>query len=389
MIEILIAMAVSLIGFLIMFQLLSDSEARKRTTASGSDAQINGSISLYHLERDIQQAGYGFGNAASGMMGCSIAFSDTARPIATNNYTFTMAPVVIVPGNGAVPDELLILYGNSATVPDSEAYSNTTSTTKQIDTSGSRTGIRRGDLVLVAGSSQCGLVEITDDTTANNAVSHTGGQYTAADGSTQSARYSTAGFTGDSSGMLYSLGQRLFVAGNSSAHLNHWVIRGQGQGNRPVLAVSDELNYIDQLTQTAFPSTSTPDGINDWIEVGDGIINLKAEYGIDTNGDYIVDTWQSAAPAAADWNKIIAIHVAVLARSPQYEKTAVTTTIPFWTRPATPTLAEAQVAFTMANVDGSTDSGIGTLGVNNWRNYRYRVYETTVPLRNIIWGQQP
>jgi len=23
---------------------------------------------------------------------------------------------------------------------------------------------------------------------------------------------------------------------------------------------------------------------------------------------------------------------------------------------------------------------------NNWRNYRYRVYENVIPLRNMLWG---
>ena len=33
----------------------------------------------------------------------------------------------------------------------------------------------------------------------------------------------------------------------------------------------------------------------------------------------------------------------------------------------------------MANLADGTD----------WRNYRYRVYETTVPLRNLIWSNDP
>lgn len=46
--------------------------------------------------------------------------------------------------------------------------------------------------------------------------------------------------------------------------------------------------------------------------------------------------------------------------------------------------------FVMRNIDGSQDSGAtavnGENAANNWRNYRYRVYESVVPLRNIIWG---
>jgi hypothetical protein len=42
----------------------------------------------------------------------------------------------------------------------------------------------------------------------------------------------------------------------------------------------------------------------------------------------------------------------------------------------------------MTNVDGSPDSFGDTDGVpNNWRFYRYRVYERVIPLRNMLWGQ--
>ena len=40
-------------------------EERKRTTSSGSDAQITGSIAIFNLDRDIKQAGYGIGMATN------------------------------------------------------------------------------------------------------------------------------------------------------------------------------------------------------------------------------------------------------------------------------------------------------------------------------------
>jgi type IV pilus assembly protein PilW len=54
--------------------------------------------------------------------------------------------------------------------------------------------------------------------------------------------------------------------------------------------------------------------------------------------------------------------LALLVRSGQWEKTEVTTTAPSWT----------SGSFVMTNVA-------------DWRHYRYRVYETVFPLRNMIW----
>ena len=41
----------------------------------------------------------------------------------------------------------------------------------------------------------------------------------------------------------------------------------------------------------------------------------------------------------------------------------------------------------MRNVDGSADSfGPAVPDPNNWRYYRYRVYERVIPLRNRLWN---
>ena len=41
----------------------------------------------------------------------------------------------------------------------------------------------------------------------------------------------------------------------------------------------------------------------------------------------------------------------------------------------------------MTNVDGTADTlGDPTADPNNWRYYRYRVYERVFPLRNMMWG---
>jgi type IV pilus assembly protein PilW len=41
----------------------------------------------------------------------------------------------------------------------------------------------------------------------------------------------------------------------------------------------------------------------------------------------------------------------------------------------------------MTNVDGSADSDPAN-DPNNWRHYRYNVFEAVVPLRNVIIGKQ-
>src|SRR5258708_29197128 len=58
MIEILIGMIIGLVGIVVIMQVFAVSEGFKRTASSGTDAQINGGLALYLLERDIRTSGY-------------------------------------------------------------------------------------------------------------------------------------------------------------------------------------------------------------------------------------------------------------------------------------------------------------------------------------------
>jgi type IV pilus assembly protein PilW len=78
----------------------------------------------------------------------------------------------------------------------------------------------------------------------------------------------------------------------------------------------------------------------------------------------------------ADWTRLLAVRFALLARSTQFETLQVTATAPRW----------SAGSFTMRNIDNTADDN--PAGVNNWRNYRYNVFEAVVPLRNTIIGRQ-
>jgi type IV pilus assembly protein PilW len=113
----------------------------------------------------------------------------------------------------------------------------------------------------------------------------------------------------------------------------------------------------------------------------DDIVDLQAEYGWDgsMNPDpatFIVDNWSSAPPIdPADptktkimWDRIIAVRVGLLARSQNFEKPS-TAGGPCEATTAAPTWAGG--AFTIP--DGLPSC------------YKYRAFETVIPLRNMIW----
>jgi type IV pilus assembly protein PilW len=118
----------------------------------------------------------------------------------------------------------------------------------------------------------------------------------------------------------------------------------------------------------------TPAVAGDGVPSLGGIVNLQAQYGISAaaNSNSIVGwvdatggTW--AAPTVANRNLIKAIRVAVVARNAKREPDVVTpNALTVWIGGPTINLAPADP---------------------DWDHYRYRVFETIIPLRNVIWAK--
>src|SRR5882762_3788246 len=114
MVELLVAMLIGLIGMIIIFQVFEVSEKIRRSTTSGGDAQQNGAIALYSMERDFRNAGMGFNETT--FVGCDIVGFDNKR--ATPNFppagvTMKLAPVFITSGAATTaPDQISVLYGS-------------------------------------------------------------------------------------------------------------------------------------------------------------------------------------------------------------------------------------------------------------------------------------
>jgi type IV pilus assembly protein PilW len=363
LIEMMVGVAIGLIALVVIIQMLVSSETRKRTTSSGGDAQVSGVLGLFNIERDIRLAGHGFGVAPSPIMGCTVDASVGGVAITPAIQLF---PVQIVNGVSGAPDSIISFYGNSSFMTASQTFTASSETTKKTQT---RNGFQLGDVVIVAGndtgaasSANCSLVQVTENTNADNLTfAHGTNDFTSfyTNASAKSA-YNTAAGTGTTytSGALYNLGNR---------------------PTRTIWSVDNFriLNATNTLTGGA-PTTT---------EIAEGVANLQAEYGVDSNNDGIItdgsgtpptpNEWVTTTPT--DWTKVRAIRVALLTRSRQFEREMVTTVAPTW----------QGGAFTMFNLDGTAGTTTPASPPNNWRNYRYRVYEKVIPLRNMIWGTAP
>jgi hypothetical protein len=119
--------------------------------------------------------------------------------------------------------------------------------------------------------------------------------------------------------------------------------------------------------------------------IASNIVNMKLQYGIDKGDGKLTwigpgmqefaDNWGPDAMKAASWKKISsikAIRIGLVVSSSQYDREVV--------KPYT------WVLFNCADGDstcsGTIDPDQGGGG------FRYRVYETVVPLRNSLWNRQ-
>jgi len=370
LIEILVGVAIGLIGVLAIFQTVAIWDRHTQTTSSGSDAQVAGTLALYNMERNFKQAGHGFGEAPLPVMGCDVRAFDNSVGRAFN---FPLRPIDIVVGPLGAADTINVVAGNSAFFVEGQNFLFSMGTSKTLLRRG---GFKPGDLVVISdaggalpGSANCRLGEITADTDPDTrTVSHAlNPSYTPFGAALPVAsRFDAA----------QALPPFVYVSGslfNLGPHPE--VVSWQVANNRA-------LTKIDFLRNPGPGDT-----------VADGVINLKAEFFVDLNNNTRVDAgeWLPALPLGTNWGQVLAVRVALLVRSRQFERgrdSATTVALPVTPDAANP--AYFSGPFTMTNVDGTVDSftgaGANTPDPNNWRFYRYRVYERIIPLKNMLWA---
>lgn len=360
LVEVLVGVAIGMIGMLVIFQTVSVWDARTKGTTAGADAQVTAAIAMYNLERDVRLAGMGFGRAGASEMGCALSGYDlnASGPIGP----FPLAPVVITDNNAAgTPDVLTVLYGVSTYYMEHDSI-DAVPTPHSVHTNNNRVGFKPGDLAaLTTGAADCYLVQITDDATTADpktmSFSDTGNYPNFYTGTNTPVRFNSASGVPATVSNAYSLGP--------NPRRNIWRV------------VNGTLGFSSDLPLSPF------------FGVAEGVVDMKAIYGYDADGDNRIANaeWTKAVPV--NWTNVLAVRVALLVRSRNFERPGqLNSAEQNYVAPNpqyhdTPT---TQVDFVMKNVDGTPDTA--PLGdPNNWRQYRYTVLEKVIPLRNVIWGE--
>lgn len=349
-VEIMVAALIGLIGSIVIFQVFAVSEGQRRTTTSGGDAQQNGVLALFTIERDLRMAGFGI--TYGPLVGCRVLAYDAGPP--ARDFNFKLIAVEITDGAAGAPDSITLMYGNSDLVLSPAKLTSPAVASSSVYKVDNRYGFKEGDLIIGAESGKdCSMGQVTGvpgTPGQTDNVIHNPGTYTNAQGVNVPARYNKAGGLGvdyaawdntsQTGGRLYNIGSAptiitYAVASAQLTNLNSWV----GGGANAIV---------------------------------DSIVQLQAEYGKDTDGDGTVNLWEATmpvTPTAADWSSILAVRLAVVARSALRERA----------NPATGVcdITAAPPAWAGGTITLAADP--------DWQCYRYRVFETVVPLRNLIW----
>lgn len=360
LVEIMVGVAIGLLGVLIIMQVSVVFEGQKRTTTTGADAQTNGVTALYTVERDVRRAGYGM--SVPGALGCTVKRYYDSAPIGD----LSLAPVVIANGAAGAPDSIRILSSSNAgwSLPSRITVEHPPQATNIF--LNTTLGMEEGDLLVAyEPGKDCTLMQATGIPNGNVQVHHQ-----------NTSEWNPPGGSNIFPASGYGVGALVL---NLGALIDRTYSLANGN-----LILAD----FSSATNTSTIRAITPD-----------IVNMQAEYGFDTRAwpqnDPRVDTWSATmidADAsgtvndAGDIARVIAVRMAVVARSPLMEKPNATGVCDITIDAAVSGRTVNKPTWAGGDIDASKNPD-GTPNAN-WKCYRYKTFENIIPLRNLLWGQK-
>ncbi|HTB87618.1 MAG TPA: PilW family protein [Steroidobacteraceae bacterium] len=385
LVELMVAMTIGLGITLAISSVLIASENHKRVTTSTNDAQQTGSYGYYALDKALRGAGSSIAGSAFptdvGVLGCHLNAGAifprlTPFPAPFAGFlggaasTLNVAPVLIGKGQSQGGSDVIMVMSGSGSAGG---------VSRQITGGGSAiaasldniVGFANNDLLLVSqsGVPDCLMEEVSTVTPPTPTLNLGGIYYTA-----NSATASMAALAGNTASYVTPLG-------NAVANNVQFTLYGV-DGNRT-------LNSYDLLRNLQLVGGAGADTAQ---AIADGIVQMTALYGIDTNGDGIQDEWADPGLAGA-WDigtvmnssvkmkQIVSLRVALVVRGEYYDLNGGTAAVPIPVTP--PTLTVFNGLHSGPNGTGALLAQVIPVSASE-QQFRYRVFEFTVPLRNML-----
>ena len=383
LVELMVAMVIGLGITLAISSVLIASENHKRTTTSTNDAQQTGSYGFYALDKALRGAGSGIAESAFptdvGVLGChlnagAIFPRATAFPApfaaflggAPNPLNVTPVLIGKSQSQDGVSDVIMVMGGSgSAGGVSRQITGGGNATTATLDNT---VGFAHNDLLLVSqsGVTDCLMEQV--DTFVTPTLTLAGTYYTATGGTTTMA--TLAGNTAS----------YVTPIGNATANSVQFMLFGVD--NNRTLYSYDLLQNLNLVGGAGADSAQA---------IADGVVQMNALYGIDTNGDGIQDAWTAPdATTVPAWDintvmtspiqmkQIISVRIALVVRGENYDTTRDAAGNPIPVSPPSLTIFNG-----LTNSAGTSLAQQINLNATD-RQFRYRIFEFTVPLRNML-----
>lgn len=376
LIELLIGLALGLLASLAIFSTISAFEAQRRTTGSGADMQQNGLLALYSIEQDIRMAGYGLIDTTSTPGNLPCAKINAYNP----SSVFNGAPVIIT--NGSTGNDIIainrlnsdtggIVTGGLAahvSAPFSAAGA------LSLDTN---VALNANDFIIVSQPGlDCTLLKVTsvNSSLTGGVVVQSAGNAQGDTSQTPNAFPGYAAVGAAASAVVINLGPNSTVSSTTFGSTTDSTIN-------PTFSTT-KYRIQPNANNSSYDLQRTTDNWTTNSIVASNIVNVSAQYGIsdappgapalapqnvthwiDASGSVYGGTNWATLSSVADVKRIKAIRVGIVARSAKMEACNTTTSAPYW-------------------FGGQIDLS----GMTNWQCYRYKIYQTVIPIRNVIWG---
>jgi type IV pilus assembly protein PilW len=378
LVELLVSVVVGLLALMFATKLFVVSEQNRESSLGGSDSMQNGVQALFSISRDVAQAGWGLNDPM--IAGCNTVFSDTrGYQLSMATRSDVAAPItpmaaVLIEANGAAPDRISLYAGTSLSGTGSVGLSKDYGGETTISVDRIAFGFLSGDAVLAVPEASngvaigCALAQVASAPTMVTGVQ----TLSIAAGA---SRFNRAGGLGQN----YRAGvTRLFNLGPAEALSFHtWSVAN---------------GFLQLRAANMGNASATPQ------PVIDNLVSLKAQYGFDTRAAFNpengmqVSEWSASMIDAdndlvtggpGDYQRIAAVRIAVVARSRTPQKPDADGSCN--ATPDKPTVfVNSSPAGVVAPAPVAVDVDVGVGGID-WKCYRYRVFETIVPMRNLAW----
>jgi type IV pilus assembly protein PilW len=382
LIDVMVGIVIALIAVLVIYQVFDISEGIKRNATGAGDAQQNGLLSTFMMVLQGSNAGANIAVSGEDLDVCPFGDGSNLSDVRASLRPF---PVIVTDsGDDAVSDSFVVNYGAAERLVTTVGFKSVPVTFDSTDDYlvQSPLGFKRGDVIVLISGSGVGSGAGKCTSSVINA------DVDAAD----SDGYVTLKHSAPADVSQYGSSSTLLNIG-SAPHRVRYDVDGDNCTTNSCTLRSQELFYVSGDGTAAtdiFKDVNTP------VPVANNVVLMKVQYGLADPATGYLQKWVKAtSDGGEDWrpsvmldksyvelSRIKALRIALIVRSESYDKCAYADKCPDPT-----TNAFSYSLFSQCDDIPCPDPITGTLDPTPGSgNFRYRVYETDIPLRNAVWN---